>query len=71
MLDSDAMFEMYRSFLSFQGSGVSLIEMSQRNKGGPVQTLIAAATGNIRELLSVPSNYKILLFQVGPFSAAV
>lgn len=64
MLDSDAMVTMWRDFCSWQGSGVSLIEMSQRDKGGPVQTMITDAVGNIRKLLSVPSNYKILLFQV-------
>jgi hypothetical protein len=64
MLDSDAMATMWRDFCSWQGSGVSLIEMSQRDKGGPVQTMISDAVGNIRKLLSVPSNYKILLFQV-------
>lgn len=65
MLDSDAMATMWRDFCSWQGSGVSLIEMSQRDKGGPVQTMIADAVGNIRKLLSVPDNYKILLFQGG------
>jgi len=64
MLDSDAMLNMWKSFCDFQGTGVSLIEMSQRDKGGPVQTIIAAAVENIRSLLSVPDNYKILLFQV-------
>lgn len=64
MLDSSAMATMWRDFCSWQGSGVSLIEMSQREKDGPVQTLISDAVGNIRKLLSVPRNYKILLFQV-------
>lgn len=64
MLDSDAMVTMWKSFCDFQGTGVSLIEMSQRDKGGPVQTIISAAVENIRLLLSVPDNYKILLFQV-------
>eukprot|EP00892_Ulva_mutabilis_P010776 jgi/Ulvmu1/8070/UM004_0307.1 len=65
MLDSDAMLNMWKSFCDFQGTGVSLIEMSQRDKGGPVQTIISAAVENIRTLLSVPDNYKILLFQGG------
>jgi phosphoserine aminotransferase len=64
MLDSEAMFSMWSQFCSWQGSGVSLIEMSQRDKDGPVQTMISEAVRNIRKLLSVPSNYKILLFQV-------
>jgi hypothetical protein len=64
MLDSDALVSIWREFLSWRGSGVSLIEMSQRDKGGPVQTMISEATHNIRSLLKVPKNYKILLFQV-------
>jgi phosphoserine aminotransferase len=64
MLDSDALVSIWKDFLSWQGSGVSLIEMSQRDKGGPVQTIISEATDNIRNLLKVPKNYRILLFQV-------
>jgi phosphoserine aminotransferase len=65
MLDSSAMQQMQTEFLSWQQSGISLIEMSQRDTDGPVQKLIAAAIGNIRELLAVPANYRILLFQGG------
>jgi hypothetical protein len=64
MLDSAAMFSMWADFLSWQDSGVSLIEMSQRDVGGPVQTVVADAADNIRKLLAVPSNYRTLLFQV-------
>lgn len=65
MLDNDAMLVMWKDFLSWQGSGVSIIEMSQRDIGGPVQNMIQRACDNIRQLLRVPSNYKILLFQGG------
>jgi hypothetical protein len=64
MLDSAAMVSMWTEFLSWQDSGVSLIEMSQRDVGGPVQTMVADAADNIRKLLDVPRNYRILLFQV-------
>lgn len=64
MLDSDAMLSMCSQFADYQGTGIGLIEMSQRDKGGPVQTIISGAVENIRKLLSVPDNYNILLFQV-------
>ncbi len=38
--------------------------MSQRDPGGPVQSCIARAEANLRMLLDVPDNYKILFFQV-------
>jgi phosphoserine aminotransferase len=64
MLDTAVMRSMATDFLSFQGSGVSLIEMSQRDTKGPVQTMFSDAVNNIRRLLSVPDDYEILLFQV-------
>ena len=64
MIETDAMRELETDLLSWRGSGRSLIEMSQREKDGPVQTVIAEATANLRKLLAVPSNYRVLLFQV-------
>ena len=43
---------------------VSRQEMSQRDPGGPVQTCIARAEANLRMLLDIPQNYKVLFFQV-------
>lgn len=64
MLDSSAMVSLWSDFMSFEGSGMSICEMSQRDTGGPVQSMIHTACDNIRSLLHVPANYKILLFQV-------
>lgn len=38
--------------------------MSQRDPGGPVQLVIAQAEANLRQLLNIPDNYKVLFFQV-------
>lgn len=38
--------------------------MSQRDPGGPVQTCIARTEANLRMLLDIPQNYKVLFFQV-------
>jgi len=39
-------------------------EMSQRDPGGPVQSCIARAEANLKMLLDIPDNYKVLFFQV-------
>ena len=41
-----------------------LQEMSQRDPGGPVQSCIARAEANLKMLLDIPDNYKVLFFQV-------
>ena len=41
-----------------------LQEMSQRDPGGPVQLVIGRAEANLRQLLAIPDNYKVLFFQV-------
>ena len=64
MLDNDVMVKLWGEFLSYEGSGMSLLEMSQRDANGPVQNLIQAATSNLRELLHIPESHTVLLFQV-------
>ena len=49
--------------VDFQSTGMSLMEMSHRSK--PVVTLFTEAEANLRELLNVPENYKILFLQGG------
>lgn len=48
----------------FTDRALSRQEMSQRDPGGPVQTCIARAEANLRMLLDIPQNYKVLFFQV-------
>lgn len=50
-------------FLSFGKSGMSVMEMSHRS--AEFEAILAAATGGIRELLSVPDEYRILFLQGG------
>lgn len=50
-------------FVDFQGGGMSLIEMSHRSKG--YDEVHQAAMAGLRELLAVPENYSIMLFQGG------
>jgi phosphoserine aminotransferase len=49
--------------LDWQGSGMSVMEMSHRGK--EFIAIHAAAERNLRELLAVPANYKVLFMQGG------
>eukprot|EP01016_Furgasonia_blochmanni_P012159 TRINITY_DN1579_c0_g1_i3.p1 TRINITY_DN1579_c0_g1~~TRINITY_DN1579_c0_g1_i3.p1 ORF type:complete len:355 (-),score=121.25 TRINITY_DN1579_c0_g1_i3:381-1445(-) len=50
-------------FLSYNKIGVSLLEMSHRSK--EFETLIKKAETDLREILNVPANYKVLFLQGG------
>jgi len=62
-LPREVLEEVQREFLSFQDSGMSLIEMSHRGK--EYTKINKDAQAIIRELLNVPDNYKILMMQGG------
>ncbi|MFM9904599.1 MAG: 3-phosphoserine/phosphohydroxythreonine transaminase [Pyrinomonadaceae bacterium] len=49
--------------LSLGGIGMSVMEISHRSK--PFEAILAAAEQGIRELLSIPENYRILFLQGG------
>lgn len=49
--------------LEWHGAGMSVMEMSHRGKD--FSTIIGAAEADLRELLKVPANYKILFMQGG------
>lgn len=49
--------------LDYQGHGLSVMEMSHRSK--VYQSIIDAAEADLRKLLNVPTNYKILFLQGG------
>src|SRR5512133_3059933 len=49
--------------LDWQGSGMSVMEMSHRSK--EFESIIQTAEADLRELLGIPANYKILFVQGG------
>ena len=49
--------------LDYQGSGMSVMEMSHRSK--TYQKIIDAAEADLRDLLDIPENYKVLFLQGG------
>jgi phosphoserine aminotransferase len=49
--------------LDWQGSGMSVMEMSHRDK--EFMSIAAAAEADLREIMGVPQNYKVLFLQGG------
>ncbi len=49
--------------LDWHGSGMSVMEMSHRGK--EFESIIAQAEADLRELMAIPSNYKVLFLQGG------
>lgn len=63
MLPAEVMAQAQAEFIDWQGQGVSVMEMSHRSK--PYIALADEATADLRELLQVPANYKILFMHGG------
>ncbi len=49
--------------LDYQGTGMSVMEMSHRSK--PFQNIIDTAEADLRDLMGIPENYKVLFVQGG------
>ena len=49
----------------YRGSGLSFMELSHRDAGGPVQALMTEHQDRVRRLLSVPDNYHVLFTHGG------
>jgi len=49
--------------LDYQGTGMSVMEMSHRSK--PFQNIIDTAEADLRDLMGIPENYKVLFLQGG------
>ena len=51
--------------LDYQGCGMSVMEMSHRSK--MYQNILNTAEADLRELMSIPENYKVLFLQGGAY----
>ena len=49
--------------MDYRGTGMSVMEMSHRSK--PYQTIIDEAEADLRDLMNIPENYKVLFMQGG------
>ncbi len=63
MLPEEVLQQASEEMASWQGSGASIMEMSHRGK--EFVSVAAQAEADLRELMSIPDNYKVLFLQGG------
>ena len=63
VLPEEVLKEAAAEMLDYQGTGMSVMEMSHRSKA--YQQIIDEAEADLRELLNIPENYKVLFLQGG------
>lgn len=63
VLPEEVLKEAAEEMLDYQGSGMSVMEMSHRSK--TYDKIIKDAEADLRELMNIPDNYKVLFLQGG------
>ena len=63
VLPEEVLREAAEEMLDYNGTGMSVMEMSHRSKA--FQEIIDTAQADIRELMNIPDNYKVLFLQGG------
>jgi len=63
VLPEEVLQEAADEMLDYQGSGMSVMEMSHRSK--EYDGIIKTAEADLRELMNIPDNYKVLFLQGG------
>ena len=66
MLPEEVLRETADEMLNYKGSGMSVMEMSHRGK--VFDGIIKEAEADLRDLLSIPDNYKVLFLQGGAWT---
>ncbi|MBS6397673.1 MAG: 3-phosphoserine/phosphohydroxythreonine transaminase [Clostridiales bacterium] len=63
VLPEEVLKEVAAEMLDYKGTGMSVMEMSHRSK--PFEEIITEAEQDLRDLLQIPDNYKVLFLQGG------
>ncbi len=63
VLPEEVLKEAAAEMLDYNGTGMSVMEMSHRSKA--YETIIKEAEADLRELMNIPDNYKVLFLQGG------
>ena len=63
VLPEEVLKEAADEMLDYRGTGMSVMEMSHRSKA--FETIIKEAEADLRELMNIPDNYKVLFLQGG------
>ena len=64
VLPEEVLKEAQEEMLDYRGCGMSVMEMSHRSK--VFQNIIDEAEADLRDLMGIPSNYKVLFLQGFP-----
>ena len=62
-LPEEVLKQAAEEMLDYQGTGMSVMEMSHRSK--PFDKIIKEAEADLREIMGIPDNYKVLFLQGG------
>src|ERR1700733_4131418 len=62
-LPVEVLEEAKSDLLNYKGAGMSVMEMSHRSK--PFEKILAETEADLRTLLGIPENYKVLFLQGG------
>ena len=65
VLPEEVLQEAAAEMLDYRGTGMSVMEMSHRSK--PFQKIIDDAEADLRDLMNIPANYKVLFLQGGAY----
>ena len=63
VLPEEVLKEAADEMLDYRGTGMSVMEMSHRSKA--YQQIIEEAEQDLRDLMNIPDNYKVLFLQGG------
>lgn len=63
VLPEEVLQEAANEMLNYKGTGMSVMEMSHRSK--PFEEIITTAEQDLRDLMNIPDNYKVLFLQGG------
>ena len=63
MLPEEVLLKAQKDMLNYEGSGMSVMEMSHRSK--VYDKIICDAQENLRKVMNIPDNYKVLFLQGG------
>lgn len=66
VLPEEVLKEAAEEMLDYQGTGMSVMEMSHRSKA--YEKIIQDAESDLRDLMNIPNNYKVLFLQGGASS---
>ena len=63
VLPEEVLLEVQKELLDYQGSGMSVMEMSHRSK--PFEKILNDAIQDLKDLMNIPDNYKVIFVQGG------